>query len=205
MAKGFFIGFCLATVLWGGLVLAARQGFFDEWISADADEVGLDAGVDGEVEEPEEVAKGPRKGRRWRGRGKGRGRRKALPSGTRGSGPIVESGDELGEGSSREVDVGDEGNEERLSSQEIDSAFGPAMPGIRRCLLHLDSDQEGGGRVTFGLRISGSGRASAVRLHGPSALTTGAVGSCLRRAGSAIRFPAFDGPDMVVRYPITFE
>lgn len=185
--------------------MAAREGLFDDWISAEEDELLPDAGAVAEVDEPDDVTKGPRKGRRWKRRSKGRGSRKALPSGTRGSGPIVESGDDLGEGSTREVDVSDEGNEERLSSQEIDAAFGPAMPGIRRCLLHLDPDQEGGGRVTFGLRISGSGRASAVRLHGPSALTTGGVGSCLRRAGSAIRFPAFDGPDMVVRYPITFE
>jgi hypothetical protein len=205
VAKGFIIGFFAATILWGGLILAAREGIFDDWLGKEGNEPLPDAGAVAEATEPGDVSKGPRKGRRGSRRWGRRNRQKGGPSEVRGSGPIVESGDDLGEGSSRSVDVGEQGDEQQLSSQEIDAAFGPAMPGIRRCLLLLPPNQEGSGRVTFGLRISGSGRASAVRLHGPSALTTGDVGNCLRRAGNAIRFPAFDGPDMVVRYPITFE
>ena len=201
--KGFAVGFLLASVLWGGLASAYLTGALDGLLPEEEVAAPPDGGPVAEAVHEEVPAK-RRKGRRWRRR---RGKRGDWrPGKVRGSGPIVESGDDLGEGEARELDLGEgSGGEQRLSSAQIDAAFGPAMPGIRRCLLMLDPDQEGSGRVVFGLRVSGAGRVVAARLQGPSALTTGAVGQCLTRSARAIRFPTFDGPEMVVRYPITFE
>ena len=79
------------------------------------------------------------------------------------------------------------------------------MGRIRRCFILAAGDEPVRGTLTFGMRIAGSGSVSAVNLSGPAAVTTGESGDCLRSAARAIRFPTFDGPEMVVRYPITLE
>jgi len=44
-----------------------------------------------------------------------------------------------------------------------------------------------------------------VNLQGPAAVTGGECGDCLRTAARNAQFPSFDGPDMVVHYPLTLE
>ena len=91
------------------------------------------------------------------------------------------------------------------SGAQIDAAFDGAMPRIRRCFVLAAGDDPVTGRLTFGMRIAGSGRVSAVNLSGPAAVTAGECGECLREAARNISFPSFDGPEMVARYPITLE
>jgi hypothetical protein len=198
--KGFIGGFLTATLLWGAAAAAFALGLLDGLIGEPAPEAPPDAGVVAAAEPdagPATTAKRRRRGRRPRNQ--------VLADGPRGSGPVIESGDDLGVEGPRELDLGGAGGEARLSPAQIESAFDRAMPGIRRCLLMLEPDQEGTGRVTFGLRVTGAGRVSAAQLVGPQALTSGDVGSCLRRVSRAMVFPAFDGPEMVLRYPVTFE
>jgi hypothetical protein len=76
---------------------------------------------------------------------------------------------------------------------------------VRRCLVLMAGDDPVRGRVTFGLRIAPTGQVRAVQLQGPAAATTGEAGDCLRAAARALRFPSFDGPEMVARYPLHLE
>lgn len=114
-------------------------------------------------------------------------------------------GDDLREGEMRTIDGEGTGGEAQLSGSQIESAFDGAMGRIRRCFLLSPGDEPITGTLTFGLRIAGTGRVSAVNLSGPRALTSGEPGDCLRDAARGIAFPAFDGPEMLVRFPITLE
>lgn len=148
----------------------------------------------------EEEAAGPRR-RRDRARSGGGARRgeEAVPSGE------ATIGDDLREGEMRTLDGEGTGGEEQLSGAEVEAGFDGAMGRIRRCFLLAPGDEPVTGTLTFGLRIAGTGRVSAVNLSGPRALTSGEPGDCLRDAARGIAFPTFDGPEMVVRYPITLE
>lgn len=115
------------------------------------------------------------------------------------------TGDDLGEGGIRMIDGAGTGGEEQLTGAEIESAFDGVMGRVRRCFLLAPDDAPVSGRLTFGLRVAGTGRVSAVNLTGPSGLTAGECGQCLRDAARGMSFPSFDGPEMVVRYPITLE
>ena len=105
----------------------------------------------------------------------------------------------------RTIDGEGTGGEAQLSGSQIEGAFDGAMGRIRRCFILAPGDEPVTGTLTFGLRIAGSGRVSAVNLSGPRALTAGEPGDCLRDAARGISFPSFDGPEMLVRYPITLE
>jgi hypothetical protein len=115
------------------------------------------------------------------------------------------TGDDLGEDEMRTIDGEGTGGEAQLTSSQIEAAFDGAMPRIRRCFLLAAGDEPVRGRLTFGLRIRGSGEVAAVNLSGPAAVTSGECGDCLRTAARGIRFPVFDGPEMVARFPITLE
>jgi hypothetical protein len=195
----FFAGFVVATVLWAAVAGAA---YWTGMVAPVLEQV-TDAGAPADAApEPEAREERRRKGRRWRkgrrGRGRGRARSKA-PTGD------AVTGDDIDDQGPREVDLGDEGGEQQLSSAEIDRAFGSAMGRVRRCALLAHEDADLRGRVVFGLRIRGNGRVAGVNLSGPAALTTGEAGGCMRAAARRVTFPTFDGPDMVVRYPVTFE
>ncbi|MCA9608582.1 MAG: hypothetical protein KC619_23425 [Myxococcales bacterium] len=192
----FWAGFAVASVLWAA---AAAYLYF-----------GMGFGPPEEApiavaEEPTEVAvepepaptKAPR-GRRGR-RGRARAGRGTTPTGN------ATVGDDLGENEMRTLDMGGSGGEQQLSGAQIDRGFDSVMGGIRRCLVLIPGDAEVRGRVTFGLRIAGSGSVSRVSLSGPRAATTGECGQCLTRTARSIRFDSFDGPDMVVRYPLDLE
>lgn len=114
------------------------------------------------------------------------------------------TGDELGN-TDRNLDLGSSGGEEQLSSSEVEHGMDGVFGRIRRCLVLAAGDEPVSGRLTFGLRIEPSGAVSAVRLSGPAVVTTGEAGTCLRTAARGAVFSGFDGPPMVVNYPITLD
>ena len=97
------------------------------------------------------------------------------------------------------------GGEEQLSQSEIQQGMDGVFGAIRRCLILAAGDEPVTGRLVLGLRIEGTGRVSRVNLSGPAAVSTGECGTCLRSAAQRARFPSFDGPAMVVRYPVTLD
>ncbi|MEO0325385.1 MAG: hypothetical protein AAF447_20685 [Myxococcota bacterium] len=192
-------GFLVASLLWGGVLFAVSRGPL----------VLPGHGEDELVEAPppvaEEAVEAPRPTKRRR-------RRRRRPPGRRTgedhqATPTGEAtvGDDLGEDEPREIAAGEQGGEEQLPGRAIDSAFDGAMGRIRRCLVLIPGDAEVRGRVTFGLRIAGSGRVTRASLSGPAAVTQTDAGNCLRQVARGLSFPSFDGPEMLVRYPLTLE
>lgn len=190
----FLAGFLIATLLWGGLVAAHVAGVVDLGLSP-PEEVAPDAGVAIASDEPTE----PGKKRRARGgaRRGGKGDRRYAGDST--------SGDDLGGPDSRELSAATAGGEEQLLGSEIEAGFDSVFPQVRRCLMLAAGDDVVSGKVVFGLRISGKGGVERVNLQGPSAVTQGEAGDCLRKAARAIRFRSFDGPDMLVHFPLTLQ
>jgi hypothetical protein len=192
----FWSGFALASLLWAG---ACAVLYFVVGVRAPEDETVVATAPEPEVaplvveEEPS-----PRARRRRRAAGAAGSGEQATPTGD------ATSGDDLGEGEMRTVDM-EGGGEQQLSSAQIEAAFDGGMGRIRRCLVLMAGSDDVTGRVTFGMRIASSGEVRAVNLSGPAAATTGDAGDCLRTAARSIRFPSFDGPEMIVRYPLTLE
>jgi hypothetical protein len=196
----FLAGFAVGSMIWGGLgaYLVFSEGYGPP-SPEEPDTIEVSA-----AEEPaadtEEAS--PRRRRR---RASGAGSTTSdSPSARLPTGDAT-TGDDLGEGELRIIDGAGSGGEEQLTGAEIDHAFDGAMPRVRRCFILAAAEAEVTGRLTFGLRIAGTGHVSAVNLAGPAVLTTGECGDCLRDTARAIQFPTFDGPEMVVRYPITLE
>lgn len=199
----FLAGFAIGSILWGGLgaYLIVAEGYGPPTPEEpEVTEVTTTATAD--ATEDDEAT--PRRRRRRTGSGAASdspstGTSERLPTGD------ATTGDDLGEGELRIIDGAGTGGEAQLTGAEIDHAFDGAMPRVRRCFILAAAEAEVTGRLTFGLRIAGTGRVSAVNLAGPAVLTTGECGECLRDTARAIQFPSFDGPEMVVRYPITLE
>lgn len=198
----FLAGFGLATVLWA---TAAAYAVFGMGY-APPGERGAAARHEEEAPSPaaaptDETEPPPSRRRRARRQAKRSEppAREATPTGE------ATSGDNLGEDEVRMLDMSRAGGEAQLTAAQIDAGFDSAMGRIRRCLVLMAGDDPVRGRIVFGMRIAGSGEVRAVRLSGPAAATTGETGDCLRAAARAIRFDAFDGPEMVVRYPLTLE
>lgn len=190
----FFAGFAVASILWGSGVWAWTEGLIGQ------SEVVVEA--EPVAEPPEEVAEeeAPAERRRRRRRAGRRGMAgRPLPTGT------ATTGDDLGENDPRELAAGEAGGEQQLSRSQVEAAMDGGFGAIRRCLVLVPGDAPVTGRLTFGLRIAGSGEVQRVNLRGPAVVTQGEPGSCLRSAARRIRFPSFDGPEMVVHYPITLE
>lgn len=202
--RGFVAGFVVASLLWATLAVVYLMGVLDplllpELEMAEASDAGVDAApaVDGGPARPRR--------RRWRRSRRRRARRQRRERRRARADERMETGDDLEAAGPRELDMESAGAEARLSPGQIDSAFGRSMPAIRRCLLLLETEASGRGRVVFSMRVAGSGQPTAVRLSGPRSLVSGAVGGCLRRTGRGIRFPAFDGTETTFSYPITFD
>lgn len=191
----FFAGFVLASLLWGGVVLALFQG----WIALPEEEpiAELDAPPEEIVEEADE----PTSMRRRRPR---RGARRASATSSTARTPTGEAttGDDLGENDPRGLDVEGSGGEEQLRSSEIEEGIDRIFPRIRRCLVLVPGDGDASGRLLLKLRIAGSGRVTRAQLRGPAAVTTGEPGDCIREALRTMQLRSFDGPDMFVDYPI---
>jgi len=194
----FVAGFVAASLLWGGLVVGVKQGFINLDLSPPEEDVEpeLVAAADA----PEEDARDPKKKRK--------GKRRA-GSGERGDSRRYEGessvGDDLGGPDTRNLDVANAGGEEQLQGSEIERGFDQAMPSIRRCLILAASDEPVTGKLIFGVRIGGNGRVEKVNLKGPSAITQSEAGSCLTSATRGIQFRTFNGPAMLVNFPLTLE
>lgn len=192
----FWAGFGVSTALWVGALAYLHLGL---GFAPPAEEPAPLAAApleDEPVMEEEEVA--PRRRRRRR-RARHSDGEEATPTGTE------TTGDDLGEDEARTVDMGGSGGEEQLSPAQIEASFDAGMGGIRRCLVLMAGEDAVTGRLTFGVRVAGSGEVRAVNLSGPRAATTGEAGSCLRAAARRLHFDSFDGPEMVARYQILLE
>lgn len=190
----FWAGFVVASVVWAG---AGAYLYYAEGFAPPAPPEPAPIAEAPEVDEAPEEEPAPRRRRRRRRRPRGEARQTPTGSAT--------VGDDLGEDEMRTVDMGGSGGEQQLRPAQIEAAFDDGMGGIRRCLVLIEGGAEVRGRITFGLRIAPSGTVERVRLSGPRAATTGEAGGCLQRAARGLRFDAFDGPPMVVNYPIALE
>ena len=196
----FVAGFVAASLLWGGLVVGVKQGFIN--LDLSPPEVDIEPELVAAADAPEEDARDPKKKRRGKRRtgggdlGRGDSRRYEGES-------LV--GDDLGGPEARNLDVANAGGEEQLQGSEIERGFDQAMPSIRRCLILAASDEPVTGKLIFGVRIGGNGRVEKVNLKGPSAITQSEAGSCLTTATRSIQFRTFNGPSMLVNYPLTLE
>jgi hypothetical protein len=191
----FWTGFAVSSALWAAaaaylfFALGFRPPVAETELAGEPLEGDATAAVEPEIE-------APTKRRRWRTRS---------PQGARTPQGLATTGDDLGEEGTRSIDMEGEGGEQQLTGAQIDAGFDGAMGRVRRCLVLMAGDDAVTGRVIFGLRIAPSGQVRAVQLSGPAAATTGEAGDCLSNAARSIRFPTFDGPEMVVRYPLTLE
>ncbi|MBX3270062.1 MAG: hypothetical protein KF729_07355 [Sandaracinaceae bacterium] len=195
----FWAGFAVASVLWAGagVALYVTVGI------GEPEPAPLAAAPAPEPAEVEEDTDEPSERRRGRRRGRARaGEPRSAAATPTGSG---ERGDDLGDDEARRVDMSASGGEQQLRPAQIDAGFGASMGAVRRCLVLIPGDAQVRGRVTFGLRIAGTGRVTRAHLSGPRAVTTGECGECLERVARGMRFDTFDGPEMIVRYPLDLE
>jgi len=191
----FFSGFLVASVLWAGLGYAYVEGYVH--FGADGEEIETVSDDPGDAGVEDTAATGPKK--RWRRKRTESGER----SGPRRSGDAL-TGDDLGENDARNIDV-EGGGEEQLRGSEIEAGFDSVFGKVRRCLLLVADDEPVTGKLVFGMRIAGSGQVTAVNLKGPSGITATEAGDCMRTAAKSIRFRSFNGPEMLVHYPLTLE
>ncbi|MGF1466476.1 MAG: hypothetical protein ACFCGT_10100 [Sandaracinaceae bacterium] len=189
--RHFVRGFLLASVLWGGAFayLYVVEGFRPP-------PAGSGLVVAASVDPAVEVAASDRPRRRRRRRGR-RPRTERTPQGQ------ATTGDDLREDEMRSLDLAGGGGTEQLPRAHLETTFDGAMPRIRRCLVLMAGEDPVTGRVVFGVRIAPTGAVEGVQLSGPAAATTGEAGDCLRSAVRTLRFPPFDGPAMVARFPLT--
>lgn len=189
----FFAGFMSASLLWAGAFFAYTQG----WL--------------GGAQEPEEVsgpvaevAAAPQDEPGSKGRKRRKPRRgpdgQLLRGSEQGTGTI---GDDIGWDDEQALDMA--GGEQQLTGSQIEAGFDSVMQRIRRCLVLVPADGEVTGQLTFGMRVGSDGKAKAVNLSGPSIVTGGESGSCLRSAAQGIQFAKWNGPDAVFKYPVTLH
>jgi hypothetical protein len=189
----FLAGFTVASALWGAFLFAYSRGYIDISLEPEAPPEAVTVASEPEAEDPKAD-----KSRKRRSGSKGARPRTSVTGNST-------TGDDLGADEARNLDVGSAGGEAQLKGSEIEQGFDGAFSQIRRCFILAASDDPVRGKLTFGVRINGEGRVTKVNLSGPSALTQGEAGSCLRGAVTGIRFRAFNGPDMVVHYPVTLD
>lgn len=184
----FLAGFLLATVIWGGLFYGYATGVIQLNLGEPEPEV-----VD-EQAPPADDGDAPRKKKRkWKRKKKG----------PRSGNALI--GDRLGGPDTRNLNAAEGGGEEQLLGSEIEAGFDSVFPKVRRCLVLAADDAPVSGKLVFGLRISGAGKVTKVNLRGPSGITQSEAGGCLRNAARSIKFRNFNGPDMLVHFPLTLE
>jgi hypothetical protein len=183
----------LASLVWLGGLACAR------WLGLLTIEFGEQQPL-----ESDRAADPPNADKREAGKRRKRGPARGGREGKRASGESI-SGDDLGGAEPRNLDVARGGGEEQLLDSEIEQAFDQSFPQVRRCLVLASGDEPVRGTLTFGMRISGREGVTRVNLNGPSAVTQSEAGDCLRKAVQAMRLRSFNGPDMVVHYPLTLH
>ena len=192
----FVAGFAAASVLWGAFVLSVKQGWIDISLEPEAPQDDASSHVaSSDSDEPDKAGGKPRK------------KRPSAPKRARAAAPQGDSlvGDDLRENEARNVNMGANGGEEQLRSTEIEQGFDGVFPQVRRCLMLAAGDEPAHGKLVFGLRIAAEGKVTAVNLSGPSSVTQGESGACLRKAATGMHLRSFHGPDMVVHYPVNLE
>jgi hypothetical protein len=183
-------------VLWCGLIFAYSRGLIDINLEPNAEAVPADAGVEEVAANDKEPTKRKRRGGRRTGAGASKERRLTGNSTT---------GDDLGGPETRDLNAAQGGGEEQLLGSEIEKGFDSVFPQVKRCLMLAAGDEPVTGKIIFGLRIAGQGGVTRVNLQGPSAITQGEAGDCLRKAAQSIHYRSFNGPDMLVHYPLTLQ
>ena len=189
----------MASVLWGAFLFSYKQGWID--ISLEPEAPPADAASVNDSSQDDE----PGKPARPRKKRSGTNAAANAPKKPRSPGGNSLVGDDLGENDTRNLNVGQNGGEEQLRNTEIEQGFDGIMPQVKRCLILASEDEPATGKLLFGLRISGAGKVTAVNLSGPSSVTRGDSGACLRKAAQGMHFRTFNGPDMVAHFPITLE
>jgi len=174
-------------------VYASANGLIDIGLSPPEESASEDTPVAAQIDNEPEAA----------GRKKRRGKSGAR-KGPRYSGNST-TGDDLGGPEMRDLQAANAGGEEQLLGTEIERGFDGAFPQIRRCFMLAMTDEPITGKLVFGLRISGASGVTKVNLAGPSMMTQGEAGDCLRKAARGISFRRFNGPDMLVHYPVTLQ
>jgi hypothetical protein len=197
----FLLGALVASVVWAGLLFAQAGGVID--ILGSCDEEAGEAADAGAIETAaaEEPEGDPRRKKRKKRR-PGRGKRPAGVAYAAGDGVV---GDDIGDVGDQELAMGEAGGQEQLSTAQIDRGIDTVWNGIQRCLVLVPSDLPATGKVVLGMHIAPSGKVTKVGLRGPNPIVQGESGACIRRAVKSIRYPGFDGPEMVAHYPIVFE
>jgi hypothetical protein len=188
----FLAGFLAASVVWVGLLYAHSTGLVDLGISPPEEEEVVVAEV-----APEDPAEPNARKRAKRGARAGKDKKRYSGDST--------TGDDLGGPEARNLEAANAGGEEQLLGTEIERGFDGVFPQIRRCLMLAAGEDEVSGKLVFGLRIEGAAGVTKVNLAGPSAITQGEAGDCLRKAARSIAFRRFNGPDMLVHYPVTLQ
>jgi hypothetical protein len=178
--------------VWGGLLFAHSRGLVDLGISPPEEEEVAAA----EVAPDDPAEPNARKGKKRGARG-GRDKKRYTGDST--------TGDDLGDPEARNLEAANAGGEDQLLGTEIERGFDGVFPQIRRCLMLAAGEDEISGKLVFGLRIEGAAGVTRVNLAGPSAITQGEAGDCLRKAARSIAFRRFNGPDMLVHYPVTLQ
>jgi hypothetical protein len=208
VAVRFFLGFLSASVLWGALSFLYLRGSLD-FIFPEEEAAPEPVAAAAEPENQGPPTKGKRRGlrrprlsRKPEASGGGSAQRPSA-GGAKGGNGETTIGDDLGWNSARNVDMN--AGEGQLAGSQIDAGFDSMMGRIRRCLILVPSDGEVTGKLVFGMRVGSDGKPRAVNLSGPSIVTAGESGSCLREAAQSIRFASFNGPDMLFKYPITLQ
>lgn len=183
-------------MLFGALLFAHAKGYIDINLEPEAPAI---AAVE-ETAEPEDDSPDPQRKRRRARKGVGGNKddRRRL------SGDAL-SGDDLGDPELRQLNAAQAGGEEQLLGSEIERGFDSVFPQVKRCLMLAAGDEPVSGKLVFGLRISGQTGVTRVNLEGPAAITRSEAGDCLRKAARSIRFRSFNGPDMLVHYPLTLQ
>ncbi|MCS6797592.1 MAG: hypothetical protein NZ898_03515 [Myxococcota bacterium] len=198
--RGFVAGFAVSSLLWvGGIAIGMLwredRSSPEAATTAPTTTSTPDAGA-------EELPS--RKRRRRHVRGATRPATTAAARPTSRDGP-ASTGDDLGEQEARSLDLGASSGEEQLTTDEIDRVVDTSFGRIRRCLVLAAGDEPVHGELILGMRIEPSGSVSRVNLSGPAAVVRGEAGECLRATVRSLRWRSFDGPPMVVRYPIYLD
>ncbi len=203
--KQFLGGLAAASIFWISILFAQVTGKIDllGWVGQEETE-----DVPAEEETVAETASDdPDKTTKKRRKGKRRIRRRPgapMPEETYDLSEGV-AGDALGAPGVKELAMGSAGGEDQLSAKEIDQGIDRVFRGIERCLVLTPPGAPTTGKLTVGMSIASSGKVTKVNLRGPNVMITGEVGACFRRIVGTIRYRSFDGPSMVVHYPIVFD
>jgi hypothetical protein len=203
--KQFIVGFVTACLLWVALLVAESAGVVDildpRLEEPDAGVAPVSAAVD------EDDSGDDKKKRRKRGRRIGRrdAPRRGEPQAPEYDMSEGVAGDDLGSPGAREIGMGSGGVVDQLSPAEIDRGIDRVWSGLQRCLLALPPGVPNTGKIVLGMHIASSGRVTKVNLTGPNAMISGEAGACFRRTTKSVQYRSFDGPDMIARYPITFD